>query len=236
MTTNQPLVIAHRGASAQAPENSLAAFRTAAELGAEWVELDTHLSADGDVVISHDAHYPDGALVNALPASARPTGVCLLDEALDTCDAAGLGVNVEIKAVPGDADAHTAEALTDAVLAILHERYAGDAERRRQLLVTSFSPATIDRVAARSDVPTGWLTIDNKDPDAIAKRVSGGGHVAVNPWDPLVTRQFVDAAHDAGLAIYPWTVNDPDRISELVAWGVDGIITDVPDLARRIIG
>ena len=59
--------------------------------------------------------------------------------------------------------------------------------------------------------------------------------MAVNPWDPLVSAEYVAAAHDVGLAVYPWTVNDPDRMSELAGWGVDGIITDVPDLAARTL-
>jgi len=235
MAANPPLIIAHRGASAAAPENSVEAFRLAATLGAQWVELDTHLSADGEVVVVHDAHYPDGSMVNALPASARPAGVCLLDEALEACAAAGLGVNVEIKAVPGDADADTADDLIDAVLAVLAARHGDDHDRRASLLVTSFAPATIARVATESDWPTGWLTIDNRDVVAITRRVRDGGHMAVNPWDPLVSAEYVAAAHDVGLAVYPWTVNDPARMVELAGWGVDGIITDVPDLAARAL-
>jgi len=236
MSTRRPIVIAHRGASAVAPENTLEAFRLAADLGAHWVELDAHLAADGEVVVIHDAHYPDGALVHTLPATARPAGVCLLDEALEVCDSAGLSINVEIKAVPGDADDHTADALIDAVLAVLAARYPPADTPPANLLITSFSPATIERVAAETNLPTGWLTIDNRDVAAIATRVRAEGHVAINPWDPLVTRDYVDAAHDAGLAIYPWTVNDPARIGELASWGVDGIITDVPDVALRAIG
>lgn len=235
MTTDRPLVIAHRGASAVAPENSLEAFRRAAELGADWIELDTHLSADGAVVVVHDAHYPDGVLVNAAPAADRPQGVCLLDEALELCDEVGLGINVEVKAVPGDADDHTADALVDAVLAILNQRYGDNPERRQHLLVTSFAPHNIERVRAGCEIATGWLTIDNRDVTAIATRVHRDGHVAVNPWHPTVSADYVTAAHDAGLAIYPWTVNDPERIEELAGWGVDGIITDVPDLARRLL-
>ena len=231
----QPIVIAHRGASAAAPENSIAAFERAAEMGAQWVELDTHLAADGQVVVVHDAFYPDGTLVQSVPAAARPPGVCLLDEALAVCAANGLGVNVEIKAVPGDADADTADALIDAVLAILADHCGSDGSPPDDLLVTSFAPATIARVAAESDLRTGWLTIDNKDVGRITRKVADAGHVAVNPWDPLVTAEYVEAAHAAGLAIYPWTVNDPARIAELVSWGVDGLITDVPDRALQVI-
>lgn len=235
MEMNRPIVIAHRGASAAAPENSLEAFELAASLGAQWVELDTHLSADGEVVVIHDAHYPDGSLVHSLPAAARPEGTCLLAEALEVCDAGGLGVNVEIKAVPGDADADTADALIDAVLAILTSHYPAGASGGRNVLVTSFAPSTIARVAAESDLPTGWLTVDNRDVVALTAHVRDAGHVAVNPWDPLVTREFVTAAHAVGLAVYPWTVNDLDRIRELASWGIDGVITDVPDRALRAI-
>lgn len=235
-TTNQPLIIAHRGASAAAAENSLEAFRLAGELGADWVELDAHLSTDGEVVVTHDAHYANGTLVNSVPAEARPAGVCLLGEALAVCEQAGLGVNVEIKAVPGDADAHTAEELTDAVLALIDARYSNNPDRRRSLLITCFWPATIERVRAMSDLATGWLSIDGANPAQVAARVRSQGHQAINPWDPLITEELIAAAHAEGLAVNSWTVNDPDRMAQLAAWGVDGIITDVPDVARSVLG
>lgn len=235
-TSGKPLVIAHRGASAAAPENSLEAFRLAAALGADWIELDAHLSADGQVVVTHDAHYANGVLVRSAPADQRPDGVCLLDEALTVCDEAGLGINVEIKAIPIDPDADTAEELTDTVLALLDARYGNDPIRRQSLMITCFWPTTIDRVRAASDLATGWLSINVTNPHGMVSRVRSQGHQAINPWDPLITVALVEAAHDVGLAVNSWTVNDPDRMEQLASWGVDGIITDVPDVARSILG
>jgi glycerophosphoryl diester phosphodiesterase len=186
-------------------------------------------------VVTHDAHYANGVLANSVPASERPDGVCLLHEALAACDDAGLGVNVEIKAVPGDADADTAEALTDTVLALLHDRYGHDPERRSALLITCFWPVTIERVRAASDLATGWLTIDGTNPADVAARVRSQGHQAINPWDPLITEELILAAHAEGLAVNSWTVNDPGRMVQLAAWGIDGIITDVPDVARAAL-
>jgi glycerophosphoryl diester phosphodiesterase len=231
-----PLVIAHRGASAAAPENSLEAFHLAHQLGADWVELDAHLSADGDIVVTHDAHYASGILVRSVPAADRPGGVCLLSEALAVCDEVGLGINVEIKALPGDADAESAEELTDTVLALLDARYGSDAARRRSLLVTCFWPTTIKRVRAASDFATGWLTVDATSPAELAASVRSQGHQAINPWDPLITEEFISAAHAEGLAVNSWTVNEPDRMLQLANWGIDGIITDVPDVARSTLG
>ena len=232
----KPLVIGHRGASAAAPENSLEAFRLAGVLGADWIELDAHLSADGEVVVTHDAHYANGVLARSVPADQRPDGVCLLDEALEVCDQAGLGINVEIKAVPGDADADTAEELTDTVLALLDARYGTNPDRRRSLLITCFWPVTIERVRAASDLATGWLSIDGTNPAEVAARVRSQGHQAINPWDPLITEELINAAHAEGLAVNSWTVNEPNRMEQLANWGIDGIITDVPDVARSVLG
>jgi glycerophosphoryl diester phosphodiesterase len=230
------LVIGHRGSPRRQPENTVASFAAAAAEGADWVELDVHLTADGDVVVVHDPTYDDGRLTFDTPASQRPPGVPLLDEVLDTCDGAGLGVNIEIKACPGDADHHTAEALTDAVLALIERRYGDDATRRSELLITSFWPPTIDRAQAGSDVATGWLTVHIDDASAFAATVAERAHAAINPWDAIVDEALVAAAHAHGLAVNVWTVNDPERIRTLVGWGVDGIISDVPGDAREAFG
>jgi glycerophosphoryl diester phosphodiesterase len=58
----------------------------------------------------------------------------------------------------------------------------------------------------------------------------GAGHGAIHPWDPTVNRQLIESCHAAGLAVNTWTTNDVDRATELAAWGIDGICTDVPDV------
>jgi glycerophosphoryl diester phosphodiesterase len=232
----RPLVIGHRGAPRTEQENTVASFAAAAAEGAHWVELDVHLTADGDIVVVHDPTYADGRLTCATPTNERPAGVPLLDEVLDTCDANRLGVNIEIKAGPGEADHHVAGPLTDAVLALIDGRYASNDQRRSELLITSFWPETIDRARAGTDVATGWLTVHVGDPASFVTTVAERGHQAINPWDAIVDATLVEAAHARGLAVNVWTVNEPARIRELAAWGVDGIITDTPAAALDALG
>jgi glycerophosphoryl diester phosphodiesterase len=233
---NPPLVIGHRGAPRAEPENTLPSFLAASTEGADWIELDVHLTSDGAVVVVHDPTYDDGRLACDTPAADRPATVPLLDDVLDACGGAGLGVNIEIKACPGEADHHTAGPLTDAVLATLDGRGDDGTRQADRLLVTSFWPDTIARVRERSDVPTGWLTVHvGDDVDAFLDRVADGGHQALNPWDALVDADLIDAAHQRRLQVNVWTVNDADRIRSLAAWGVDGIITDEPGVARSLL-
>jgi len=154
-----------------------------------------------------------------------------LPEALEVCAAAGLGVNIEIKALPGEPDADSTPELIDRLLALTDGPTAALPIKRDDLLVTSFWPATIDTMVARSSLATGWLTLDTTDPPGTAQRLADQGHSAINPWDPLVSAELVAAAHANGLRVNVWTVNDPVRMVELASWGVDGIITDVPDVA-----
>jgi|694.fasta_scaffold06981_7 glycerophosphoryl diester phosphodiesterase len=231
-----PLVIAHRGASAAARENTLTAFALAADAGADWVELDTHLASDGQVVVFHNDHYDDGRAVHEVASSDRPDDVPLLDEVLNLCSDAGLGVNVEIKALPGEADAATSTALTEAVVAVLADHATkGGQIRDEQLLITSFRPASINQVRVSPQFPTGLLTVAVDEPTQLFSQLSDEGHTAINPWDHVVNAELVSAAHGAGLRVNVWTVNDAARMNELAAWGVDGIITDQPDAARRTL-
>lgn len=229
-------IVAHRGASAAFPENTLAAFAGAASLGADGVELDVRPSAEGALVVHHDAHYPGGAAVAETSVEQRPEGVCLLDEALDVCDEHGLAVNVEIKALPGEPDHARAAEVADAVARRLVARYAGSPETLATLLVTSFWPPTINEVRAHDPrLRTGLLCLDLSDVAALVERTADAGHVALNPWDSALDEATVAAARSAGLEVNTWTVDDLERIGVLAGWGVDGIITNVPDLARQTL-
>src|SRR3954466_8935464 len=104
-------VIAHRGASAAAPENTVEAFHLAKELGADWVELDARRTADGAVVVHHDAHLADGRAIVDLRRSDLPAHVCDLADALDACD--GMSVNIEIKNWPDDVDFDPTDAVAE---------------------------------------------------------------------------------------------------------------------------
>jgi glycerophosphoryl diester phosphodiesterase len=226
-----PTVIAHRGASAaHPPGNTLAAFHAAGSLGATWVELDVRRTADDALAVHHDAQLPDGRSIVDLAAAALPDWVPLLGAALDAC--AGLGVNIEIKNSPGEADHDPGARAAEAVLALLAERSAGDPSG--PYLVSSFDLATIDRVRALDPaIPTAYLvtepTIDALD------RAAGGGHGAIHPWYGLVTAASVEASRARGLAVNVWTVDDPDQIGSLAALGVDGVVTNVPDVAAAVL-
>jgi len=84
-------------------------------------------------------------------------------------------------------------------------------------------------------VPTGRLTANGHDLDGRIERAAAAGHVAVNPYDGLVDEHLMEVARGVGLAVYVWTVDDPDRMRALVELGVDGIITNVPDVARAVV-
>lgn len=224
---HRPLVYAHRGASADHAENTLAAFNGAREQGSDWVELDVHLSADGALVICHDDRYSDGRDVWSTPSGDRPEQVPLLDQALDAC--AGMGVNIEIKVTrPGT---EVAAAVVESVVA------RRDAGSEQPICVSSFDESTLAQVrAADASVDTAQLLFDlSSDPDAV-QRAADAGAVGINPWDPFVDRALVQRCAALGLTVTPWTVDDRDRILELADLGVDGIITNTPALARGWLG
>ena len=224
----QTEIIAHRGASAAFPENSLEAFRGARGLGATWVELDVRRTADGRLAVHHDAHLGDGRAIVALTAAELPSAVPSLAEALDAC--APLGVNVEIKNSPNDVDFDPSAALVAPVVADI--RAASVA-----VLVSSFHPPTLDRVReVDPSIETAQLTFDLSDPVRTIERAVAAGHVAVHPFDVTVTPDLVALAHDAGLQVNVWTVDDPARMVALAEMGVDGIVTNVPDVAAKALG
>lgn len=225
-----PLVYGHRGASLVAPENTLEAFRLAGELGADGVELDVRRSADGELVLVHDVVLPDGRAVHETAAAQLPASVPTLGAGLDACD--GLIVNIEIKNIsfePGfDPDCEIA----DLVVALLAERGGRDS-----VVVTSFHLRTVDRIKALDPgIPTGLLTFVDPLPAHGAVVAAERGHLALHPHHATVDAALVDAAHALGLVVNAWTVDDPIRIGELAAMGVDGLITNAPDLARGIVG
>lgn len=223
-------VIAHRGASAAAPENTVEAFLLARELGADMVELDARRTLDGQIVVHHDAHLPDGRAVVEVDHADLPPDVCDLTDALDAC--AGMAVNIEIKNWPADVDYDDTELVADAVARLVAERSMHD-----RVLVSCFHYPTIEHVRSLDPaIATAFLHLTMDRPWAeLAAEVAAAGHTALHPWDPAVDRELVQAARAEGLAVNVWTVDDPSRMAELVALGVDGICTNVPDVARRIV-
>lgn len=226
----RPQIIAHRGASKAERENTIAAFRRAGELMADAVELDVRRTRDGAMAVHHDAHLPDGRNIMDVDAADLPAHVPQLSESLDACN--DMWVNIEIKNWHEDVDFDDTDRLAASVAGLLADR-----NEDARWVITSFNRATVD--AMRTLAPTvrsGWLTLGVRDEDAnkVARDLANSGHIAIHPWDRFLTQKLVDACHDNGLQVNVWTVDDPDRMRELINMGVDGIITNVPDVALRV--
>ena len=222
-------ILAHRGASARRPENTIEAFLEARRLGADGVELDVRRSRGGALVVHHDALLADGRAVAEVAVPDLPAAVPVLDAALEAC--AGLLVNVEIKNLPSEPGFDPDESVATEVAAL-----AADGRAPVRILVSSFTLATIDAVhTAEPGVATGWLTLSKFDQLAALATAAERGHSALHPHHSVVPRQLVEAAHAAGLALNTWTVDAPEDLTRMAGFGVDAIITNVPDVARSVL-
>ena len=195
----------HRGAMGHAPENTIASFQKAIDLGCDEVETDVWLSADG-FVISHD----------------RPTaGAGLsLDAVLDFCRGR-LGVNVELKC---DRDEAQAARTGDQVARHLAARADPDVS-----VSTFWWPALVAARAAAPGVRRAFLFNDAPDRAALLASAASLELFALHPNRGFVTAELVAAAHAAGLKVHPWTVNDPAEIAAFATLGVDGMMSDYPE-------
>jgi glycerophosphoryl diester phosphodiesterase len=230
------LVIAHRGSSLTAPENTLAAFRLAAEQQTDFVELDVQESADGQVVVAHDsdlmkvARYPgkiweaDSAALEKIDIgsfkspSYSAERVPTLAEALAVCKGR-CRVVVELKSYGHN------QRLEERVIDVVEQ-----ARMQDDCIFMSLDHAMVKnlkqlrpnwRVGALVAKAIGDLTELDADFLAVEAR--------------MATRRFVRRAHRAGQDVYVWTVNDAAWMLLELSRGVDGLITDKPDLARQVI-
>jgi glycerophosphoryl diester phosphodiesterase len=222
------IVIAHRGASAVRPENTLEAFRHARVLGADMVELDARRAADGSVWVLHDEHLADGrALVDTAPGE-LPDHVPTLEAAIEACE--GMEVNVEVKNVPIDGDWDPDERVARQVVELVQRM--GVQER---ILVSSFGIGAIDCVHELDpSIRTAFLTSYELDEVGLAN-VKAQGHSALHPYEAFVTEELLTICDGLGLQVNTWTLDDPERMALLVGWGLDGICTNVPDVARQVV-
>jgi glycerophosphoryl diester phosphodiesterase len=232
----RPRVLAHRGARRVAPENTVEAFAAAARLGAEGVELDVHSTADGVLVVHHDADARGIGVLAEHPLEAVRTtrpDIPTLEEALEAC--AGMLVNIEVKNLPGDADYDPADGSAGTLVELLAGR-----DRSDDVLVSSFNIASADRVRALdATIPTAFLTLVGIDPLDGVEVAHAHGHGAVHPDVRSLKGEAAEAtiarAHELGMAVNVWTVNGEAEMRRLAAAGADALITDVPDLARRVV-
>lgn len=232
----RPQVIAHRGASAYRPENTLPAYELAVEQAADMIEVDLHRTRDGAVVIAHDAELEriggrgeigDASLaeVRALDAGGgqpMPT----LDELLDGFGAR-IALNLELKQGSRGAYAGLPAVAAAAVRARGLEG--------RTLYSSFYDPVLHDlrRIDPEARIA---LLLSRRHPEGWLERADALGAEAVNPELPLVDRAFVERAHGEGLAVYVFTVDPLEEMQRLLALGVDGLFTNVPDRMRRLVG
>ena len=226
------LVLGHRGTGAGEGENTLGGFTDALRLGADGIELDVRRTADGALAVHHDAVVPGRGPVADLRVIDLPGHIPLLEAALDVC-ASGV-VNVEVKNGPHEPGFDPDELAAREVAALLlaqPDRLAAGA-----LIVSSFSPATLDAVVATApEVPVGLLTIPALDQEQALGLAVERGYAALHPHHESVTAELARAVHAAGLLLNVWTVNEPDRALWLASCGVDAVITDrVADVAAAV--
>lgn len=224
-----PLVCAHRGASAHAQENTVAAARAAVDAGAEWVEFDVRPSGDGRLVVHHDPATRDGAVVAQTPAGELGDDAPTFADFVAACGPLGLDIELKTDQVGIDAARYV-------------ELVAGEIDRHvhassaNRIVVTSFDQDVLDLFRAhRRDIATGVLFHDRTASWAIDRAIAHG-HGAIAPWFRLVDADLVDAAHRAGLAVATWTVNEPRDVRAAAEAGVDMIIGDDPALIIDVLG
>ena len=198
--------IGHRGAKGHAPDNTIASFQKALDLGCDEVETDVWLAADGKLLISHDRPGADASLT--------------LAEVLDFCKGK-MGVNVEIKCEASESLARETGARVGAAVG---------ARRDAAVYVSSFWWSALE-AARNADPPVrrAFLFADSPDREALIQSARGLRLFALHPNRAYVTPELVRDAHAAGMKVNAWTVNEPEEIARFAEWGVDGIMSDFPE-------
>jgi glycerophosphoryl diester phosphodiesterase len=200
-------------------------------MGADAVELDVRRCGSGELVVHHDPKLSDGRIIFSVDKRDLPTHIPSLAEALDACGS--MWVNIEIKNDPKEPDFDPQEVTTSKVVDFLRERGSLD-----RWLISSFRRETVDLIRSlMPELKTAWLvmTIDDAQLETVASEMASQGHTALHPWVKQLSQRMVDVFHRHGLQINTWTCDDPRRMRELVEWRVDGICTNVPDLALQVI-
>lgn len=257
-------VIAHRGASWDAPEHTFGAWDLALERGADWIEQDLQFTRDSVLVVMHDdsldrtARGPaadcrglvrDRALVqlqrcevgswfNAENPPRAQLGY--VGASIPTLDSVLTRYGRRARFYIETKSPEEAPGMEEALLVLLRKhRLAGRFADRRRVLVQSFSGASLERMHALDpDVRLVQLIDDPIAPDsldAVFTRIKRYA-VGIGPSRRIMTARWVERAHVAGLIMHPYTVNDSTTMTLLLGLGVDGMFTDRPDLLRRLIG
>jgi len=243
-----PAIVAHRGASATHPENTLPSFIAAVDAGADMIELDVRLTADNVPVVMHDldvsrttggsgfVHELSLQEIKRLDASkgrGPRAEVPTLEEVLEALSGR-VAVDLEIKNLPGEPtfDSPREAIVVESLKVLGHTGFQG------LVLVSSFNWLSIERSRElASDVPTGLITRADVDPWAALVYVRTKAHDLLLPQVSAMLdagEDFLEAAHADGIRIGTWTVDDADSVDRLFGMGVDAIATNDPVMAVPI--
>jgi glycerophosphoryl diester phosphodiesterase len=205
----------HRGARAVLPENTIEAFAYAIGVGVDAIELDVVVSSDDVVVVSHDPYLKSGTYIRTL--TAKETELPTLDQVFALAGRGDFLFNIEAK-VSEHTPADFAELVLDRI---------GEHGVKSRVIFQSFDFAILHRMNRLAPGITRAALWEGEARSfvEIAQEARTG---IVAPQYELVTRDQVQAAHDAGLTVIPWTANTEKDWASLIAAGVDGIITDDP--------
>jgi glycerophosphoryl diester phosphodiesterase len=235
-----PWIIAHRGASGQAPENTLAAFERAVQLGAPFIETDLHLTRDARFVAIHDATVERttngrGAVHDLTLAELRELDagkwfdrefmdekIPTLDEILEFARKNDVVFYLELKS-------NAAFGMHHALVGALRH-----AESAARTVVISFDAATLSAVNKLDPSLMLGLLVETPNPNAISTALNVGAR-QICPAHDVVTPGFVSQAHDRGLHVTTWTINNTEEMRAMISAGVEGIMTDFPDRLRATV-
>lgn len=241
--STKPLVWAHRGASGYAPENTLAAFQKAVDLGADGVELDIQLTKDDQIVVIHDEtidRTSDGKgwvrdytleelrafNYNRTKPEYKHADIPTMREVFELLKPTGLFINIEIKT-----GVVFYEKIEEKILALAKEMGMED-----RVCYSSFNHYTVTRIhELKPDAEVGFLYADGP-----IDMPSYGVKHGVNALHPALYNLqydgFVKECKEKGLKLNVWTVNERPYMEMCCQYGVDAIITNYPDIAKEVVG
>jgi glycerophosphoryl diester phosphodiesterase len=235
-----PWIIAHRGASGHAPENTFAAFERAVQLGSGFIETDLQLTRDAQFVAIHDAYLDRttngrGAVHEHTLAELRGLDAGkwfdrqFMDQRIPTL--------AEILQFARDRDVVFYLEIKYSSAWGMHQTLVGElgkAENAARTIVISFDPATLDSLRRLEPAIMTGLLVEHSKIDAVKTALDVGAR-QLCPHVHLVTPEMVERAHRADLQLVTWTVNDADEMRAAMEAGVDGIMTDLPDRLRAVV-
>ena len=222
-----PLDIAHRGASADRPENTLEAFELAIEQGADMIETDLHRTRDGRVVLVHDSdlHGAEIATLSFEEVRRAAPSIPTLEETLDACRER-IPLNLELKR--GEAG------LYDGIEEVELDEVSGRGLLDRTLF-SSFHDPALERVRALEPDARIGLLVSPRAPIAIEERARRLGAEAVHPGLRMANAALIDRLHDGGFRVYVFTVDRREDQTRLLDLGVDGLFTNYPSRLRALL-